>query len=181
MELFATFAFFGMALLLFIYRNPEREVHHYDEQSITAPCDGVVQSIQELENDTPYRYKIEIDGSMLDVSVLRMPLFATVQSLHVTKGTRLSSRSKLFKTLNESLEVTLRDKSEHSVKVIHRLKQSFTPLSYDHIEGLSLPKSSRYGYANNHVTTVYLEENVRINVKVGEKVSAAKTLIGYFS
>lgn len=180
-DFFTTLAFFSMVVLLFVYRNPEREMLHYDEQSITAPCDGVVKSIEELENDGQYRYKIEIDSSMFDVAILRMPLFATVQSLHVTRGTRLSAKSKLFDILNESLEILLKDKAGRSVKMVQRLKQSFLPLSFDHIEGLTLPKGSRYGYANNHLTTIYLEKNVRINVKVGEKVDAAKTLLAYFS
>jgi len=180
---FEFFAFLtGVAILFIIYvfRNPERELMNYENNSVVAVCDGVVKSIEAVEGKE-YAYKIEIESSYLNISLLRAPFHAHVESLKVTKGTRASSQSKLFKDLNENSTIIFRNDSNNSVKVVHRVKQSFAPLFVDLIPEQSLQQTARYGLMVTGVTTLYLPANFRVNVKVGNELKASETLVGYFS
>ncbi|MBA1438280.1 MAG: phosphatidylserine decarboxylase [Epsilonproteobacteria bacterium] len=180
-DFLATVAFFVLAALVFFFRNPERELNNFDDTSVLAPCDGVVQAIDEIKSEDGYTYEIKIESSFLDVSVLRMPITAKVESLHVIRGTRVASTSSLYKKLNESLEIVLDDEKGNKLKMLHRLQKGAFTIFCDQVEGERLHKSIRYGYANNCITTLYLKSNVRINIKVGQRVYASQTLIAYFS
>lgn len=179
-EFLATIAFFITFYFIAIFRNPERELQVFESSSIIAPCDGVVSSIEELE-DNEYRYKIEIDGSITDVGILRSPVNGKIASVLLTKGTKLSKRSKLFNDLNEALSVEFIDEKQNSIKVEHRTKQSLVPIFSDLKESQEVIKSIRYGFATNCVTTIYLKSNVRLNVQLAQQVRAAESLIANFS
>jgi phosphatidylserine decarboxylase len=179
-EFLATVAFFVILYFVAIFRNPERELQVFESSSIIAPCDGVVSSIEELEDDE-YRYKIEIEGSITDVGILRSPVNGKVANAVLTKGTKLSKRSKLFNELNEALSIEFIDEKQNSIKVEHRSKQSFVPIFSDLKESQEIIKSIRYGFATNCVTTIYLKNNVRLNVQLAQQVRAAESLIANFS
>ncbi len=179
-EFFSTIAFFVTLYFIAIFRNPERELQQFEASSIIAPCDGVVSSIEELEDDE-YRYKIEIDSSITDVGILRAPINANVASCVLTKGAKLSKNSKLFNDLSESLSIEFIDEKQNSVKVIHRSKQSLVPIFSDLKESQEVVKSIRYGFATNSVTTLYLKSNVRVNLQLAQQVRAAESLIANFS
>lgn len=179
-EFFATIAFFVTLYFIVIFRNPERELQVFESSSIIAPCDGIVSAIEELEDDE-YRYKIEIDASMTDVGVLRAPINGSISSCVLTNGAKLSKDSKLFNNLSESLNIEFIDENKNSVRVIHRLKQSFVPIFSDLKESQNIIKSIRYGFATNCVTTIYLKSNVRLNIQLAQQVRAAESLIANFS
>ena len=172
----ATFAF------IFVFRNPERETMLYQENSVVSPVDGTIISIEELRTDGTYGYKIEIDGSYLNVSLLRVPFTSSLEHIEVNKGARLSSLSPLSKHINENSELVFNDKkSLNSLKIIHKLKQSFKSIDIDIIKSQNMLQGSRYGLMVDGVTTIYLPENFRLNITVGSELIASETLIGYFT
>lgn len=179
-EFFATIAFFVTLYFIAVFRNPERELQIFESSSIIAPCDGVVSSIEELEDDE-YRYKIEIDSSITDVGILRSPINGKVVSTALTKGTKLAKTSKLFHNLNEALSIEFVDENQNSIKVVHRSKQSIVPIFSDLKKSQEVIKSIRYGFATNSVTTIYLKSNVRLNLQLAQQVRAAESLIANFS
>ena len=117
----------------------------------------------------------------MDVSLLRSPINATIESLQLYNGTRVSKTSKHLETLNENVEITFVDKKNHKIKVKHTLTQSFAPLMLDVMESQRLLKSSRYGVMVCGVTSIYLPSNVRVNVNLASEVKASQTLIGFLS
>ncbi|MFT7859970.1 MAG: phosphatidylserine decarboxylase [Sulfurimonas sp.] len=179
-EFLATLAFFTTLFFLAVFRNPERELQNFESTSVLAPCDGVVSSIEELE-DEEYRYKVEIDSSITDVGILRAPTSGKVKNIKLTNGTKLSKSSKLFHDLNDSLTIEFVDEKQNSIKVVHRLKQSCFPIFCDLTDTQEVMKSLRYGFASNCVTTIYLKSNVRLDLQVAQKVRASESLIAYFS
>lgn len=179
-EFLATLAFFVTLYFVVIFRNPERELQAYESGSIVAPCDGIVSRIEELEDDE-YRYKIEIESSFTDVGLLRIPINAKVVSAVLRKGAKTAKSSKLFNDLNESLTVEFTDEKNNTLKVVHQLKQSIVPIYSDLKASQEVIKSMRYGFAANCVTTIYLKNNVRLNVQLSERVTASESLIAYFS
>lgn len=179
-EFLATIAFFVVLFFVYIFRNPERELQNFDSSSVLAPCDGIVTAIEELEKGE-YRYKIEIESSLTDIGILRAPINGKVTSILLTKGTRTKKASKLFTDLNESLALEFTDEKDNTVKVVHRLKQSAVPIFSDLIESQNVMKSIRYGFASNCVTTIYLKNNVRLNLQLSQQITASQSLIAYFS
>jgi phosphatidylserine decarboxylase len=134
--------------------------------------------VQLEENDT-YGYKVVIASSYFDVSVLRVPCNMTVTALKVQRGTRVAQKSKLFYDLNENAVINLSDSSGHSIQIIHRLTRSFAPLCLDISNNDKLVKLSHYGVMLCGVTELYFSKDFKSNITVGEKVSAAESILGH--
>ena len=165
---------------LFIFRNPERELPAFEINSFVSPVDGVVKSIEEIKGDA-YAYKVEIEGSYLDVALLRMPTAAKLLKLQSFNGTRVSKNSKLYSDLNENTSLTFEESSSNKYRVDLKVKNSFISLHVDLIEGQKVNQASRFGLMLQGVTTIYLPSNFRLNTQVGTRLKASESLIGYFS
>ena len=179
-DFLATLAFFFTLFLLFIYRNPERQIATHDAKSILAPVDGIVKKIESLE-DSEYAYMIEVESSYSDVGILRVPADAKVIEASLTKGSRLAKYSPLFEKLNESAYVVFQNAEGKKIAITHRLKRSIVPLDIDLHKDEQIASSARYGYMMDGVSYIYLESDVRISVTVGQKLEAAQTLFAYSS
>ena len=164
----------------YIFRNPERALPAFENGSVISPVDGLVKSIEELDN-SEYAYKIEIQSEYRHVSLLRAPFYADIKELEKQNGTRVSSHSKLFNDTNENLEIVFLDEAKNSVKVIHRLEQSFSPIFVELLPAQKLIQTARYGVMVNGLTTIYLPENFRLSVNIGNELKGGESLIGYFS
>ena len=174
------FAFLATIFFLFTFRNPERQHPYYQENSVVSPVDGAVVSIEELK-EREYAYKIEIDSSYLNVSLLRTPFTSSLKHVEKQNGARLSTLNPLSKRINENSELIFIDKNSNTVKVSHRLKQSFMGIEIESIKSQNLYQGSRYGAMLNGVTTLYLPQNFRLNISIGAELIASETLIGYFT
>lgn len=174
--------FFTTLFFIFIFRNPERESMLYQENSVVSPVDGAVTSIEELENDNDYAYKIDIDGSYFNVALLRTPFTSSLEEITIYKGARLSPFNSLSKELNENAALVFKDKSSsNKIKIVHRLKQSIKSIDIDIIKAQNLLQGSRYGLMVNGITSIYLPHNFRLNISVGAELMASETLLGYFT
>ncbi|MCF6339384.1 MAG: phosphatidylserine decarboxylase [Sulfurimonas sp.] len=174
------FTFLSILFFLFIFRNPQRLQQHYQDNSVTSPVDGVITSIKELKNND-YLYKIEINSSYGDVSLLRVPFNSSIEWLVKQNGTRLSMYSSLSKNINENVELIFIDEKSNKLKILHRLKQSFMGLNIKPIVFKNIKQGSKYGVMLSGTTTLYLPKNFRLNVDTGGKVIAFESLIGYFT
>ncbi len=180
LDLLAFASFLLTVFFIYVFRNPEKEMPFFQPNSVVAPADGVVTTIQELE-DSEYAYKIDIESSYFNIGVLRFPMDARVETVTVVKGSRVAKNSKLFALLNEYAELVFVDNAENRVKVLHRLKKSFSSIDIDLVQNQELMQRTRYGTIVNGVTSIYLKSNFRVNISVGQQTSASETLIGYFS
>jgi len=177
LEFLALLSLIAMLFSLFLFRNPEREAVLLENDMIFSPVDGIVTSIEEL-NDPSYAYKIEICSSCFNVAVLRAPMTSEVVAVKIVRGSRVGIKSKLFSLLNEYAEIVFQDKNENSIKVVHRLKQGFAPISLDIIKQQKLLQGGRYGLAQNGITTLYFQKNFTTKLQVGQEVLAAVTSLG---
>jgi phosphatidylserine decarboxylase len=178
---FLTFiSFVAMLTLVFIYRNPERIITNFDEKSVTSPVDGIVKSIENID-DKEYGYKVTIKSSYYDVGLLRVPFNATVKLLEMQRGTSLCSNSLLYEKLNENITVIFENQTSDKMKVNHKLNRSIDKINIDLIESQRVLKALRYGFLVNGTTTLYLPRSFRFNINVGNKLCGAESLIGYFS
>lgn len=174
------FAFIATLFFIFVFRNPEREHPYYQENSVISPVDGVVSSIEELKDDK-YAYKVEIDSSYFNVSQLRVPFSSSLESIEKQNGARLSNLCTISRSINENTELIFIDKNSNSIKILHRLKQSFMGININAIKSQNLYQGSRYGLMINGITALYLPKNFRLNVNIGAELIASEALIGYFT
>lgn len=175
-------AFVAMMFFVYVFRNPERQSMLYQENSIVSPVDGTVISIEELHDEKNSGYKVEIEGSYLNVSLLRVPFTSILEHIEIRKGARLSALSPLSKSINENAELIFSDtKSLNKIKIIHKLKQSFETIDIDIIKAQNLLQGTRYGLMINGVTAIHLPHNFRLNIGIGSELTASETLIGYFT
>lgn len=178
-----TLAFISLLLagmFMFIFRNPERLFPVFESSSLVSPVDGIVLSIEEIDN-SEFAYRLKIDSSIFDVGILRAPMSANVESIHYTKGTKVATKSTLHSDLNETVCLTFVNNNADRVKVIHRLKESFIPLFIDIKVSEEVHQTTRYGFINNTITTLYIPNNFRLNVSEGSDLKASESLLGYFS
>ncbi len=180
LEFLAVISAVLIVVFVFVYRNPERELVSFEQESLLSPADGTVVSIDEIENPE-YTYRVEIESSYMDVGVLRAPFDSCVKSLILQKGARLSKESPLSQDLNENVEITFENTHLNKVKIRHVLKRSFDEINIDLAIGQNIKQSSRYGFVSNATTILYLPQNFRLNIALGSEVKASQTLIGYFS
>ncbi len=180
LELLSILALFLSAFLIFSFRNPERELPRFELNSVLSPVDGTIMSIEELE-DTQYRYKIAIESTYSDVSILRVPMDTTVKSFSYKHGSKLNLDTALAQNINENASIIFEDSNNNNIKIVHLVKQSFFGIKLGNMKEKSLVQSARYGVMVNGMTYLYLPQNFRLNVNSGETLKASNSLIGYFS
>lgn len=180
LEFFSLLSFISALFFVYSFRNPEREIAFLDEKAVVSPVDGIVKAIDELQDDD-YAYRVLIESNYMNVGVLRVPLRGHLETTKVIRGARTSKKSKLFYELNETAELVFIDEHNNKVKVLHRLKQSFTPVNIEVSKNDTLHKGSRYGYAINSMSELYLPKNFRLDIKPNSEIQSSNSLIGYFS
>ena len=180
LELLSFLALVVTAVLVYIYRNPEREQAVFEANSVVSPVDGRVLSIESLE-ESAFGYKLVIESRWSDVGVLRTPITSTIKKVQHRYGTKLSAKETLSSKLNEQSSVTFEDDSSNVLMVEHLSKQNFDDILLDVHSAQKLSQSVRYGFIANGITTLYLPSNFRVNLSVGSEVIASQTLVGYFS
>jgi len=177
---FQVISFVLIIFFLFVFRNPERELPRFDTNSVVSPVDGTVLSIDEIQN-SDFLYKVTLQSNYTDVSILRSPMNAKINSIEKQSGARLSSSSFLSNKLNENATIIFEDENSNKIKLSHMLNQSFAEIKIDAIKSQNLFQSSRYGVMIDGITTIYLPQNFRLNITVGNELKASESLIGYFS
>jgi len=182
-EFFSLLSLLATALLIYIFRNPERVVIHFQNKNIVSVCDGEVISIENVDGCEFFdslAIKVEIKNSLIDTSFLRAPFDATISQLNSTRGAQLSSSNRLSTTLNENSLIKYTSENDFIV-VQHMSEKSFDPIHMYIENGQNVKASQRVGVMLRGVTTIYLPLSSRISLHVGDKLKASESLLGYFS
>jgi phosphatidylserine decarboxylase len=170
-----------LLLTLWVFRNPERSIPYFESDSIVSVADGMVKSIETLEDTSGVNtFKIVIKSGFLDTSVLRVPFSCEVGKTETVHGARLSPTLPLSDKLNEQSKIVF-GQNNKQVRVMHKLHMATVGIKNRLTEKAQAVQGMRYGLMVKGETTMILPGNSRVAVKVGEKVRAGETLIGYFS
>jgi len=180
LDLFALVAFTFMAFSAYVFRNPEKLLLSDEQNTLVSPVDGTIINIEDIK-DAQYAYKIDINSNYFDISFLRAPFNAKVESLNIVRGSRLGKNSKLFESLNEYVSIVFTNRNDNKIKILHKLTRSFAPLFLDIVVNDAVMKSSSYGVMLSGVTTIYLPHSFNLDTRIGNKVSASETLLGSFT
>ncbi len=174
-------SFILLLLTLWVYRNPERALSYHEEKSIVSVCDGTVKSIETVEDESGNTtYNITIVSSFLDTSILRVPFACEVHESTVVSGARLSASSPLAERLNEKSLVVFGE-GDKQVVVMHTLHLASLGIINRLSAGNSVVQGARYGLMVKGESMIALPPESRVAIKVGQKVRAGETLVGFFS
>ncbi len=177
-EFLQFFSFLIILLFLYIFRNPERQIPSFEKGGVTSPVDGTITSIQELK-DHNYSYKITIESSYFDLSILRSPIESSVKSVDILRGAKLPKLPNLSDKLNENMEIVFEDINSNKIKITHQNILGFSDIKSDAFVSKRFIQGSRYGVMTKGITNVYFPKNTKLDVVVGIKLKACESIIAH--
>ena len=171
--------FFALALLftLYFFRDPER-VPPPGENIAVAPADGLVTTVDEVEEDEFLKTKLRRIGiflSVLDVHVNRAPLAGEVLHSEPKSGRYLDARNPLASTLNVSRSWAFSGKAGTVVvrQITGAIARRICPWA---VVGDKLARGERFGMIRfGSRTELLLPLDAEILVRPGDRVHGGET------
>ena len=170
------------AFIAWFFRNPQRNTPHY-EKLVIAPADGRVLKIEEL-SDVPHLAgpckKVSIFMTVFNVHVNRMPCAGRVESVHYEKGKFFSANLDKASKENERNILKLRTDDDREILVVQIAGLIARRIVCWVKKGTHVRTGERFGLIRfGSCVEIYLPVNCNLAVKVGDKVTAGETPIGY--
>lgn len=188
-------AFFGLAVVTVIlvcvtifivcfFRNPKR--HFIDEDGLViCPADGRVIRIEDVEVNGSIQgsfRKISIFMNVFNVHVNRVPCGGIIEKIHYHPGKFLSANLDKASAENERNEVMIRTREGREIWVVQIAGLIARRIVCWVREGDMINKGDRFGLIRfGSRVEVFLPADSRVVVKIGDKVRAGKTPLGYLS
>ena len=164
------------AFFLWFFRDPERAIPD-GPGVIVSPADGKVTAVSRLAEDGR-KQRISIFLNVFDVHVNRSPISGTITGLFYQKGKFGNAMSAGSSDANEQNVVTVQGDGQTVIfKQIAGLlarRIVFNPRTGDRLE-----RGQRVGLIKfGSRVDVLLDENVDIQVKVGDRVAGGSSILG---
>jgi phosphatidylserine decarboxylase len=187
------FAFFGFAWLTFLFfvatafvtwffRNPQRKTPD-DTKAVVSPADGEIIKIEDImKNDLlkcPSK-KVSIFMNIFNVHVNRIPYSGVVKGIYYNKGDFFSAdldKASLSNERNSILITTDDGKEILTVQIAGLIARRIECWVK---EGMNVCKGERFGLIRfGSRLEVFLPSDSIMSAKVGDKVKAGETPIGW--
>ena len=176
---------FFLAATLFVtwfFRNPHR-VTPENEKAIISPADGRVLKIEEVEEKELLNEKVRkvsIFMSVFNVHVNRAPCTGTVKAISYRKGKFLPANLDKASELNERNSVLIETEDGRQILTIQIAGIIARRIVCWIKEGMQIQKGERFGLIKfGSRLEVFMPPDSTIHVKVGDRVRAGETRIGY--
>lgn len=176
-----------MAITVFIicfFRNPERYFQDED-RLIICPADGKIIKIEDVDIQgtiTGRFKKISIFMNIFNVHVNRTPCSGMIEKIHYHKGKFLSANLDKASAENERNEVMIRIKDGRAIWAVQIAGLIARRIVCWTSEGANIEKGERFGLIRfGSRVEVFLPSDSRVVVKLGNKVRAGQTPLGYLS
>lgn len=181
--LFFASLFFGILTLfcVFFFRDPQRTVAPGD-LAIVSPADGKVLKIETLK-DHPFvgenTIKISIFLSVMDVHINRVPVSGTVDYVKYNPGEFHLAYVDKASSDNEQTEIGMVASNGHKI-VFKQIAGMVARRIVCYLkDGDKVTAGDRFGLIRfGSRAELFLPEGSLINIKEGEHVKGAETLIG---
>jgi phosphatidylserine decarboxylase len=165
------------AFFLWFFRDPERAIPD-GPGVVVSPADGKVTAVSRLTENGRGKQRISIFLNVFDVHVNRAPISGTITGLSYQKGKFGNAMSAGSSDANEQNVVTVKgDGQIVTFKQIAGLlarRIVFNPRTGDKLE-----RGQRVGLIKfGSRVDVLLDENVDIQVKVGDRVAGGSSILG---
>lgn len=175
---------FFLAVTLFVlwfFRNPNR-VTPEDEKAVISPADGRVIKIEEVEEEMLKGkvIKVSIFMNIFNVHVNRAPCAGTVKKISYRKGKFFPANLDKASALNERNSVLIETVDGRQILTIQIAGIIARRIVCWVKEGMEIQQGERFGLIKfGSRLEVFMPFDSTIHVKVGDKVSAGETRIGY--
>jgi len=176
-----------VALTLFIvwfFRNPERYFQD-EEKLVISPADGKVVKIDDVEitGTIAGKYKkISIFMNVFNVHVNRVPYSGQIETINYHEGKFLSANLDKASVDNERNEVMIRTEDGRVLWAVQIAGLIARRIVCWLNVGTPVKKGERFGLIRfGSRVDIYLPEDSKISVKLGDKVKAGETPLGYLS
>lgn len=166
------------------FRDPERDVPS-DRDSIVSPADGRVIKVERMRDERLLKteaMKISIFMNVFNVHVNRSPAAGRVLDIIYNPGKFFNASLDKASLLNEQNALIMQAANGKKYafnqiagliarRIVCRVKA-----------GVSLKKGERFGLIRfGSRVDVYLPTDCRVSVKVGDKVKAGSSILGYWN
>ena len=180
---YVVYVVFGICcgIVIYFFRDPER-VTPKGDNLIISPADGVVVLIKEYEEKIYLKKKatqISIFLSPLDVHVNRNPISGKLEYLKYHPGKYLMAWNEHASEMNERADFGVLHAS--GTKLFFKQITGFLArrIVYHIKEGDDLTAGERFGMMKfGSRMDIIVPENVRIDVKEGDRTVAGESIIG---
>jgi phosphatidylserine decarboxylase len=171
-------------LVINFFRDPERAVPPGD-QLVTAPADGKVVSIAETLFEERFLNRsctrVSIFMSPLNVHVNRVPVDGTVIDVEHSAGQFHAAFLDKASEFNERNAVVVEDPRGERVLFVQIAGQLARRIVCNVAPGDRVQRGERYGMIMfGSRLDLYLPEMVKLNVAIGDRVTAGETIIGSY-
>ncbi|MBW2675424.1 MAG: phosphatidylserine decarboxylase family protein [Deltaproteobacteria bacterium] len=168
--------------VLWFFRNPNRTTPE-DEKAIISPADGRVIKIEEVEAQEMLQggaRKVSIFMNIFNVHVNRAPCAGTVKEIVYRKGRFFSANLDKASAFNERNLVLIETMGGDRILTIQIAGIIARRIVCWVKEGMGIEKGERFGLIKfGSRLEVLMPLDATIPVKVGDKVRAGETRIGY--
>lgn len=169
--------------ILSFFRDFPRSIVSADNEFI-SPADGTVVEIKEIENTEYYDGKclrVAIFMSIFNAHVNRAPFDGVIKKIRYKEGRFMNAMKSQASDLNESNAIFL-ETSEGYITIRQIAGKIARRIVCPVKEGMFLKKGQKIGMIKfGSRVELYLPQNVKIYVKISDKVYAGATIIGKFN
>jgi phosphatidylserine decarboxylase len=166
--------------MVFFFRDPERKIPE-GENIFVSPADGkviLIKDVYEKDYLKTNSKEISIFMSLFNVHINRSPYNGKVSFIKHSSGKFLVAHKDAASIENENVVMVLEGRNG---KIVVRQVAGFLArrIVSKVIVGDELRRGERYGMIKfGSRLDVYLPKDVKIKVKVGDKVKAGETILG---
>ncbi|MDH5299531.1 MAG: phosphatidylserine decarboxylase family protein [Desulfobulbaceae bacterium] len=184
---FATLALLSLlvtAFVLYFFRDPSR-ISSDEKDVLVSPADGKIIVIDKIFDDRfvkEHVYKVSIFMNVFNVHVNRVPFNGEVTQIHYSPGRFYSADTERGALENEFCAVTMKTESGGRLAFVQVAGLIARRIVCWAQLGDRLQRGQRYGLIRfGSRVDLYLPLQVQLEVKLGQKVRAGETVLGYFS
>lgn len=168
--------------IIWFFRNPKRYFLE-EEKVVISPADGKVIKIDDIEmnNSITGKFKkISIFMNVFNVHVNRAPYSGKINAINYHEGKFFSANLDKASSDNERNEIQIRTENGCLIWAVQIAGLIARRIVCWTKAGDTIKKGERLGLIRfGSRVDVYLPEDSRITVKIGEKVRAGETPLGY--
>jgi phosphatidylserine decarboxylase len=170
--------------IIWFFRNPERNFLP-EEKVVISPADGKVIKVEDMEMKGTISgnfKKISIFMNVFNVHVNRIPCDGKIEAINYHQGKFFSANLDKASLDNERNEVMIRTDDGRMIWAVQIAGLVARRIVCWVKVGTSVRKSERFGLIRfGSRVDVYLPADFRAVVKVGDKVKAGQSPLGYLS
>ena len=170
--------------VVWFFRNPERSFQD-EEKLVISPADGKVIKIDDVEVTGTIAgkfKKVSIFMNVFNVHVNRTPYSGQIETINYHEGKFFSANLDKASMDNERNEVMIRTEDGRTLWAVQIAGFIARRIVCWLNVGTPVKKGERFGLIRfGSRVDIYLPEDSKISVKLGDKVKAGETPLGYLS